>query len=189
EVPITLHPDGRLGRAPHLRTFRDGWRHLRFFLMFSPRWLFLIPGLGLALLGCFGYGLAFPRLTIGRATFDVNTLLVASLAIICGYQSILFGMLTKIFAITEGLLPMGPRMTRMFQLFNLERGLAGGALAIVFGLGLLGAATAQWQAANFGPLDYGHTMRWVIPGVTLTVLGFQTILSSFFFSILGMRRR
>jgi glycosyltransferase involved in cell wall biosynthesis len=182
EIPITLHPDGRKAHPPHLKTFRDGWRSLRFFLLFSPRWLFLVPGLVLIALGFAGYALAMPQVRIGRVTFDVHTLLFASLAIICGYQSIAF-------ALMEGLLPEDARLNRMFKLVNLESGLAVGAIAMVVGLGLLGGAVHQWASVDFGALNYAHTMRWVIPGVTLTALGFQTILSSFFGSLLGMRRR
>jgi glycosyltransferase involved in cell wall biosynthesis len=189
EIPITLHPDGRTAHAPHLKTFRDGWRHLRFFLLFSPRWLFLMPGLGLILAGIVGYALAMPRATVGGITFDVHTLLFASLAIICGYQSIAFALMTKVFAIVEGLLPEDPRLNRFFQLVNLESGLLVGALGMIAGLILLGGAVHQWSSVDFGALNYDHTMRWVIPGVMLTALGFQTILSSFFASLMGMRRR
>ncbi|MEN3331063.1 MAG: hypothetical protein V7641_428 [Blastocatellia bacterium] len=189
EVPITLHPDGRKAHAPHLKTFRDGWRTLRFFLMYSPRWLFLIPGVLLILLGIIGYGLAMPGLTIKRLTFDAHTLLFASLAILCGYQAIAFAVFTKIFAISEGLMPEDPRLTRFFKIINLEKGLIGGSLALVLGLALLLMAVNQWRLSDFGRLDYSHTMRWVIPGATLTALGFQTVLASFLMSILGMRRR
>jgi glycosyltransferase involved in cell wall biosynthesis len=189
EVPITLHPDGRKTRAPHLRTFRDGWRTLRFFLMFSPRYLFLFPGGILIALGLFGYALALPGVTIRGATLDAHTLLFSSLAMICGYQSIVFAVFAKIFAIRERLLPEDARMTRFFTLVTLERGALAGAAAIVFGLVLLSMAIWQWTQADFGRLDYATTMRVVVPGVTLTALGFQTVLSSFFMSILGMSRR
>jgi glycosyltransferase involved in cell wall biosynthesis len=189
EIPITLHPDGRTAHPPHLKTFRDGWRSLRFFLLFSPRWLFLVPGLALIALGVAGYALAMPQMRIGRVTFDVHTLLFASLAIICGYQSIAFALMTKVFAIMEGLLPEDARLNRMFKFVNLESGLAVGALGMAVGLGLLVGAVHQWASVDFGALNYAHTMRWVIPGVMLTALGFQTILSSFFGSLLGMRRR
>jgi glycosyltransferase involved in cell wall biosynthesis len=189
EVPITLHPDGRKAHAPHLKTFRDGWRTLRFFLLYSPRWLFLIPGAALIALGLLGFGLVMPGLRIGHVGFDAHTLLFASLAMICGYQSVLFALFTKLFAISEGLLPADPRMTRLFRIVNLERGVLFGAATTALGLLLLAGAINLWRAAGFGSLDYSRTMRWVIPGVTLTVLGFQTMLSSFFLSILGMRRR
>lgn len=189
EVPIALRPDGRHSHAPHLRTFRDGWRHLRFFLVFSPRWLFLIPGVLLILAGLIGYGLGMPRVRLHGILFDVHTLLFSSLAVICGYQSVLFAVLTKTFAITEGLLPEDARMTRLFRVVNLERGLIVGALATLAGVLLLAGAVNQWRLTHFGDLDYARTMRWVIPGVTLTTLGFQTVLSSFFLSILGMHRR
>jgi glycosyltransferase involved in cell wall biosynthesis len=189
EVPITLHPDGRKSHAPHLRTFRDGWRTLRFFLMYSPGWLFLRPGLALILLGLALYAIALPGLRTHGVTFDAHTLLFASLAVVCGYQSVLFAVFTKAFAVSERLMPPDPRLTRLLQVFQLERGLLGGAAAMVGGLALLAGAINQWWAVRFGNLDYAHTMRWVIPGVTLTLLGFQTILSSFFISILEMKRK
>ncbi|HEY9517493.1 MAG TPA: glycosyltransferase family 2 protein [Gemmatimonadaceae bacterium] len=189
EVPVTLHPDGRRSHAPHLRTFRDGWRTLRFFLMYSPRRLFLAPGLALIAAGLVGYGVALPGVRVRGVAFDVHTLLFASCAIICGFQSVLFAVMTKLFAVSEGLLPEDPRFTRLFTLVNLERGLLAGALAVVFGVVLLAAAVNQWRLSGFGALDYSHTMRWVIPGVLLTTLGVQTVLSSFFLSILGMKRR
>jgi hypothetical protein len=189
EVPVTLHPDGRKSHPPHLRTFRDGWRTLRFFLMYSPRWLFLIPGLLLILLGLIGYAIALPGMTFSGVTFDAHTLLFASLAILCGYQSSLFAIFSTTFAVAEGLLPSDRRLERFFEIVNLERGLMIAILALGAGVALLAAAVNQWRLARFGNLDYAETMRFVIPGVTLTALGFQTILSSFFVSILGLRRR
>ena len=189
EVPITLHPDGRRSHGPHLRTIRDGWRSLRFFLLYSPRWLFLIPGLLLLILGAAGYALALPGVSLGGLRFDAHTLLVASLAILLGYQSILFAILSKTFAVTTGLLPEDPRVERFFEIMDLERGLALGFGSLLVGIGLLAAALLQWRDAGFGDLDYARTMRWVIPGVTLAALGFQTILNGWFVSILGMGRR
>ncbi|MGH8241658.1 MAG: glycosyltransferase family 2 protein, partial [Steroidobacteraceae bacterium] len=126
EVPITLHPDGRQAHAPHLRTFRDGWRTLRFFLLYSPRWLFLIPGVVLVVAGLIGYALAMPAVELMGVTFDAHTLLFASLAIICGYQSILFALFTKVFAISEGLLPPDERVRRVTSKLSLEIGLFAG---------------------------------------------------------------
>jgi hypothetical protein len=189
EVPITLYPDGRKSHAPHLRTFRDGWRTLRLFMMCSPRWLFVIPGALLMLLGAIVYGLALPGLRLGGLAFDAHSLLFASLAILCGYQSILFAIFTKTFAVCEGLMPEDRIMDRFFKLVNLERGLIIASVALLLGLALLLGAVYKWRSVNFGQLDYAHTMRWVIPGATLTALGFQTVLSSFFVSILGMHRR
>jgi glycosyltransferase involved in cell wall biosynthesis len=189
EVPITLHPDGRKAHAPHLKTFRDGWRTLRSFLMYSPRWLFLIPGILLIITGLIGYAMAMPGITIRGLTFDAHTLLFASLAILCGYQSIAFAVFTKIFAISEGLMPEDDRLKRFFKLISLETGLILGTAALILGVILLLAAVDQWRSTDFGRLDYSYTMRWVIPGATLTALGFQTVLSSFLISILGMRRR
>jgi len=189
EVPITLHPDGRKAHAPHLRTFRDGWRTLRFFLMYSPKWLFFMPGLLLVLLGLVGYAVALPGLTVIGVTFDAHTLLFATLAILCGYQSVLFALFSKTFAVSEGLIPADPRLERFFDVVELERGLLTGAALLAAGLLLLIVSINQWRLVNFGRLDYAHTMRLVIPGAALTAIGFQTILSIFFLSILRMRRR
>jgi hypothetical protein len=130
-----------------------------------------------------------PGLRFGGVAFDAHTLLFASLVILCGYQSILFAIFTKTFAVSEGLMPEDPQMARFFKLINLERGLILSVATILVGIILLAAAINQWRLASFGTLDYGQTMRLVVPGVTLTALGFQTMLSSFFVSILGMRRR
>jgi glycosyltransferase involved in cell wall biosynthesis len=189
EVPITLHPDGRKSHAPHLRTFRDGWRTLRLFLMYSPRWLFLLPGMGLVFAGLAGYALALPGVTLGRMTFDAHTLLFASLAMICGYQAMLFAIFTKTFAVNERLLPEDGFYRNFFELVNLERGLLLGGATLIVGLTLLMVALNEWRLVDFGRLDYAQTMRVVVPGFTLTALGFQTVLSSFFVSILGMQRR
>ena len=189
ETPITLHQDGRKAHAPHLKTFRDGWRTLRFFLIFSPRWLFLYPGVALVLLGAVGYGVVLSGIQFHGIRFDAHTLLFASLAVLLGYQSILFAIFAKTFAVNEGLMPENEAMKRFFDVMYLERGLIAGVVSFLAGVGLLVAAVVQWWSVRFGDLDYSHTMRWVIPGVTLTALGFQTILSSFFVSILGMKRR
>lgn len=179
EVPITLHPDGRKAHAPHLKTFRDGWRTLRFFLMCSPKWLFLLPGFLLVLFGFLATALALPRITIGPATFDAHTLLFGSLAFILGYQAIVFAIMTKAFAVGEGIMPEDERLLRFFHVATLERGLLIGGVALVGGLALLAVAIFQWTQAGFGALDYSQTMRWVIPGATLSALGFQTVLFSF----------
>lgn len=189
EVPITLHRDGRTAHPPHLRTFRDGWRTLRFFLICSPRWLFVYPGLLLLALGALGFGVAMPGLTFFGATFDAHTLLFASLALMVGYQAVLFGWLARTLAAREGFLPETKLLGWLREALSLERGLAFGSVALLAGAGLLLAAVAQWQAAGFGRLDYAHTMRWVIPGVTLTALGFQTVLASFFVAVLGWYRK
>ena len=189
EVPITLHPDGRKAHAPHLKTLRDGWRTLRFFLMYSPRWLFLVPGVALMLLGMLGFAVVLPGARIGGVILDAHTLLFAAVAILCGYQSVLFAVFTKTFAMNEGLLPEDRRLRGFFEVVNLERGILLGISTFVVGVALLLAAVNQWRLAGFGDLDYARTMRWVIPGATLTALGFQTVLSGFFVSILGLHRR
>ena len=188
EIPITLHRDGRVLRAPHLRTFRDGWRTLRFFLLYSPRWLFFTPGVFLIALGMAGYLLVLSRTTIRGIHFDAHSLLFFSLFVIMGYQAVFFAVAAWTFATAEGLMPMSKALARWFGRIDLEKGLAAGALSMVTGFVLLGHSVLAWRATGYGDLDYSQTMRWVIPGVTLTALGFQTLLSSFFLSVLGMRR-
>jgi hypothetical protein len=189
EVPICLHPDGRTVHAPHLRTFRDGWRTLRFLLLYCPRWLFLVPGFTLCLLGALGFALALPAAHLFGVTFDAHTLLFSTLAVTCGYQSILFAVMTKEFASGEGLLPRDPRLDRVMTTLSLERVLVLVTVAMAGGIVLLALALNQWRLRNFGHLDYPHTMRLVIPGVLLVALAFQTLLFGFFISILGLRRR
>lgn len=164
EVPVTLHRDGRKAHGPHLRSFRDGWRTLRFFLMYTPRWLFLVPGASLIVLGAIGYGIALPGLEISGVTFDAHTLLFASLFLLCGYQAILFAIFAKTFAVSERLLPPDPKLSRFFELVNLETGLAVGAASMILDVAFLLVAIHQWWAVDFGLLEYAATMRWVIPG-------------------------
>jgi hypothetical protein len=189
EVPTTLSPDGR-SRPPHLRTWRDGWRTLRFFLLYSPRWLFLYPGLGLMLLGTMlgAWLLPAPR-TVASVTFDVHTLLYAAVFVLLGFQAIAFAVFTKLFAISEGLHPPDPTLDKAFRYITLEVGLLAGALLILAGLGVSVYAVGFWQSRHFGPLDYAHTMRLVIPASLFLTLGGQTVFASFFLSVLGLRRR
>jgi glycosyltransferase involved in cell wall biosynthesis len=188
EVPTTLSVDGR-NRRPHLHTWRDGWRHLRFLLLYSPRWLFLYPGLLLMLIGTAvsGWLLVGPRVVDG-ITLDVHTFLYAAIAIVLGYQTVIFAIFTKVFAITEGLLPEDPRLKTLFRYIKLETGILAGALLLASGIGLSIYAFSFWSSTSFGPLDPSRTLRFVIPAVTLIALGLQTVLSSFFLSILGLER-
>ncbi len=189
EVPTTLSPDGR-SRPPHLRSWRDGWRHLRFLLLYSPRWLFLYPGIALMVAGLVtGIWLLPAPQTIGNVTFDVHTLLYAAMAIVIGFQAIVFAAFTKIFAISEHLLPDDPRLHTFSKTLTLENGLVVGMICIL--LGLVGSlyAIGDWGARSFGTLDPVQMLRVVIPSVTLLTLGFQTILASFFLSVLGLKRR
>lgn len=189
EVPTTLAPDGR-SRPPHLRSWRDGWRHLRFMLLYSPRWLFLYPGLLLMAVGLLaGVWLLSGPQTVGDVRLDVHTLLYASLAIVVGFQSALFAAFTKVFAITEGLLPEDQRLSKIFRYATLEVGLVIGALLVLGGLGATVYAVSAWGERSFGDLNPVETLRIVIPAVTLLTLGCQIILSSFFLSILGLKRR
>lgn len=189
EVPTTLSPDGRT-RAPHLRSWRDGWRHLRFLLLYSPRWLFLYPG---ALLMLLGLGtmiwLAPAPRTIAGVTFDVHTLLYAAAAVIIGFQAMLFAVFTKVFAISEGLLPPDKRLEHLFRYVTLEAGLVIALILILAGLGGSAYAYWFWDQLSFGNLDPARTMRIVVPAVTALTVGCQILFSSFFLSILGLTRR
>jgi glycosyltransferase involved in cell wall biosynthesis len=189
EVPVTLSPDGR-SRPPHLRSWRDGWRHLRFLLLYSPRWLFLVPGFTLIVLGgALSILLEFGPSGIGRVTFDVQTLLYAAFAVVIGVQCVQFAFFTKIFAISEGLLPADPTLDKLYKFFTLEAGLAVGAFLIFVGIGGTLWGLEWWRSKGFGPLQPSYTLRVLIPAVTSLALGFQTVFASFFLSVLGLRRR
>jgi glycosyltransferase involved in cell wall biosynthesis len=189
EVPTTLSPDGR-SRPPHLRSWRDGWRHLRFMLLYSPRWLFMYPGLIVMLIGFLVsiWLISGPR-RVGNTTFDVHTLLYSAMAIIIGFQSVIFAIFTKVFAISEGLLPADKRLNKVFRFVTLETGLVFGGILLLGGLAGSLYALGFWESRSFGPLDPSRTLRLVVPAITGLTLGFQIILSSFFLSILGLRRR
>lgn len=189
EVPITLHVDGRTNHPPHLRTWRDGWRTLRFYLLLSPRWLFLWPGIALMAAGTAAFAAGFLNLSIGRAMFDVSTMLFGSLFLSLGFQLALFAVFTKVFAINEDLLPSDFRLVRAFRSINLERGLIVGLLSGGFGAIFLVRAVLDWRAVAYGPLDVSESLRLVIPGVLFVLLGAQTFFASFFLGILGMQKR
>jgi glycosyltransferase involved in cell wall biosynthesis len=186
EVPVTLSPDGR-SRPPHLRTWRDGWRHLRFMLLFSPRWLFLYPGLALFVVSmAIGAWLETGPVYVGQVRFDIHTLLMAGFGCLIGYQLIVFAVFTKVFAMQQGFHPRNATYSTMFRYVRLETGLLVGAL--MFALGVVGTvvAVASWQSVGFGSLNPSTTMREVIPAAVLITLGVQTVFASFFLSILGI---
>jgi glycosyltransferase involved in cell wall biosynthesis len=189
EVPVTLRKDGR-SRPPHLRTWRDGWRHLRFLLMYSPRWLYLWPGLLLVLLGAGLLAWLFPGpRRVGAATLDVHAMLGAAVFVLAGVEAITFAVFAKVFAVTEGLLPEDPRLGRLFRVVTLETGLVASALLLAAGAVLCGLVVKDWADSVFNYLDYSVSMRKMIPGALLLVLGAHGLLSSFFLSVLGLKRR
>ncbi len=189
EVPTTLSPDGRT-RAPHLSTWRDGWRHLRFLMLYSPRWLFLIPGMILMTLGLVaGVALSAGPIRVGEVAFDVDTLVGASAMLAIGFQAVLFALLTKVYAMEEGFLPHDRRVQRIIDSWSLERGLVvGGALALAGLVGLV-ASLVHWQVHSFGQLDPRDSLRLVVPSATALIMSFQMIFASLFVSILAIRRR
>ena len=189
EVPTVLHPDGR-SRAPHLRSWRDGWRHLRFLLMYSPRWLFLYPGFILLGLGILTQLLLLPSpLNIGQVTFDIHTLLLSSCAIILGVQTITFAYLAKQYAIDSGLLPDDTRFNRWIDKISLERALIIGLIMIFAGLILVGYGVFEWHQVGYGSLSSEYMMRILLPAVTLLAVGFQVIIASFFSGILRLKTK
>ena len=189
EVPITLHPDGR-SHPPHLRTFRDGWRSLRFFLMYSPRWLFVYPGLLLMLAGLAGMIWLLPGArTVGDVSIDVHTMLIMGVACIVGYQALWFAAMAKAFAMSQRLLPYDERFSRLLGVFSLEVLLIVGMVLVVGGIGMLVGAFSYWRMQSFGPLDYSVTMRLVIPAAVILSVGAQTVFSSFLSALLNLPRR
>lgn len=191
EVPTTLSPDGR-NRPPHLNSWRDGWRHLRFLLMYSPRWLFLYPGLALIALGLLANALVLPGpLQVGSVIFDVHTLIIAMGAILVGTQIVIFFLLAKQYATKARLLPLSPRYGWFLRIMSLERAVILGSLLLVLGVAGIVGAVVLWKNKSFGVLDYREMMRLVVPSVTLLGLGVQFIMGGFLSSILdlGVRSR
>jgi hypothetical protein len=189
EVPIVLHPDGR-DRPPHLRSFRDGWRHLRFLLLLCPLWLYLIPsglllGVGLSLMAWLTPG---PQ-AVGRVVLDVHTMLLGSLCVILGYQTLWMWACAKIYGWTSGILPAQTFSKGVFEHFYLERGLLFGAALLLTGLGLNGWLVYTWYGSQLGPLEVQTTLRCALWGFTTMVLGVQTIYGSFFVSMMSMGGR
>lgn len=189
ELPITLRRDGRGGDPSHLRTFRDGWRTLRLFLLCSPRWVFFAPGLACFALGGLGSALALRGVNVAGAVLDVHTLLVAGLMMILGWQMLFFGIFAITFSITEGLRPPHPLVTRFYRYFNLEAALVLSGLGLVSGAALVGHVFVNWRAGGYGPLDYPLTLRQVIPGVVLMALSAQMALGSLLVSMIALARK
>jgi hypothetical protein len=188
EVPTTLAKDGR-SRPPHLNTWRDGWRHLRFLLLFSPRWLFFIPGLVLLIVGLgLGAAVALGPVTIGGVSLDVDTLVACGACVDIGFQAVLFWLFTQVYAGSEGFLPTEPKVQRLLGKLSLERGLLTGAAVGLAGLVGLIFSLTYWQGQSFGHLNYEHALRLMVPSVTALVLSCQLILGTFFLSILGIKQ-
>jgi len=186
EVPTTLKKDGR-SRPPHLRSWRDGWRHLRFLLMLSPRWLFVAPGGLLIALGALLMALVLPGpFAVAGVRLDVHTLVVGAALLVLGTQTITFGVLAKQFGVNAGILPDSRGASRLRQVFALERAVVVGLSVFALGLGFLVATVTSWSAAGLGDLDYQVTMRRVVPAVTAMTLGLQLVLSAFMSSVLDL---
>jgi glycosyltransferase involved in cell wall biosynthesis len=185
EVPTTLAKDGR-SRPPHLRTWRDGWRHLRFLLLYSPKWLFLFPGAALMLLGSIVFfSLLGGPMKISGITFDVNTMMYGAAAVLVGFQAVVFAMFAKILGVTQGLLPQNKTLDSLFQWINLEVGVAVGVVLTLVGLAVSAGAVLSWKHTGFGPLEVTHTVRTVSLGILFLTLGVEVFFSSFFFSVIG----
>ena len=192
EVPTVLSKDGRT-RPPHLRPWRDGWRHLRFMLLYSPNWVFLYPGITLMGVGVLIGAVLLPRpLAIGNVVFDIHTILYAMLMVMLGFQSITFALLARVHAVALGLLPSDRLERWASSRLTLESGLVAGFLLILIGLVGTLRTLHVWGEVSFGELSPQHTLRLAIPAVLNLALGCQMVLSSFFLGILGLsveRRR
>lgn len=189
EVPITLHPDGRKAHKQHLRTFRDGWRTLRFFMLLSPRWTFVVPGLVTGIAGLVGCALVFGRISLGGAVFDAHTLLLSVLALLVAAQLGTFAVIAKCFTASERILPADPRVESIAKRMTLERSLWASASLIAAGVAIVGWKSYAWAATGFGELDYSTTMRWIIPAAGSIALGVQTAFGGFMLSVIRMARR
>jgi glycosyltransferase involved in cell wall biosynthesis len=188
EVPTVLSPAGR-SRPPHLRTWRDGWRHLRFLLMYSPKWLFLIPGLILMAIGFVtGILIVMGPFELFDVYFGVNMFLYSTAFIIAGFQAVNFAVFTTTFSIQEGFLPRNTLFDKLYKYINLETGLAMGAIIILIGLGGSFYSIYEWEKADFQNLNQPSILQIAIPSVLCTILGLQIIFSSFFLSILGLNK-
>lgn len=184
EVPTTLSPDGR-DRPPHLRSFRDGWRHLRFLLIYSPTWLFLYPGLALfALGGIISTVLFLGPIQIGYRLIDFHSFIVTGTAMILAINMISFAVITRVYAYYSGLLPTQPEFFPLFKFFNLEKGLGFGFL--VFAAGLATVLGATLFSSDFNAIGFDKSIRWVFGGSLAMIIGGQTILTSFVLSTLGI---
>jgi glycosyltransferase involved in cell wall biosynthesis len=184
EVPTTLKPDGR-SRRPHLRSFRDGWRHLRFLILFSPRWLFLYPGIALLLVGLIVGGILLPGpLQLGSVEIDIHTFLVAAMCVIVGVQSIAFAMIGRRFASRYGFIPASPAYDRVLESLTLERMLLFAVALMVLGIAALLWGFGEWASRGFGALNPSTTMRAMILALTLLVVGFQLLMSAFMSSMI-----
>lgn len=187
QVPIILHPDKRSG-CSHLNTWRDGWRHLKYMLMFSPQWLFFYPGLCLMALGLIGFFILIPGpLKIGHVGFDVNTMLISSGSFICGFQCIMFWITARLFGIRERILPKDPFFEKFSSNFHLETGILCGAGLTIAGIILLLIGLLYWGKHEFGSIPYGTGLRIIIPSVSLITIGVQFVFNSFFISFLCSR--
>ena len=187
EVPTTLSPDGRT-RPPHLRTWRDGWRHLRFLLLYSPRWLFLYPGLAIFLSGLVTMAALLPGPVFLRGIgFDIHTMLYAATATVIGFQSVMFWIFAKIYGIYERIVPPDPWFEDIVRWISVENALAAGVVLLLTGLGLGLHTIGFWSATGFGALQPRDSMRLVIPSATLILLAFHLVYGAFFISILNIR--
>lgn len=188
EVPTILYKDGR-SRPPHLKTWSDGWRHLRFLLLYSPKWLFLQPGIFLMIFGFISsIALIIKPIKICSIVFDVHTLLFCNAFFLIGFQFVVFYGFTKVVTVTQKLLPKSKKYDAFLKIINLEKGLLVGAFFVIAGLGLSFYGLKIWSNQNYGALELRHTLRIIIPAVTTVVVGIQIILFSFFFSILGLKK-
>jgi hypothetical protein len=189
EVPTTLKKDGR-SRPPHLHTWRDGWRHLSFLLMYSPKWLFLYPGLLILALGVLGAFALLPgQVAIGDVHFDIHTFTVACIGALIGIQAISFAVIARKFATAQGLIPPSRRFSGLLNALTLERMLVAAAFIVLFGLGGVIWCVAQWASIGFGGLEYSALLRILVMSLTAIAAGIQVALTGFLCAIIEIPTR
>lgn len=189
EVPITLHKDGRIAHPPHLRTMRDGWRTLRFFLLCSPNWLFFVPGVTSIILGLLAAYLGFTKTQIRGIHFDLNTLLCGCFMVLIGFQSVLFSLMSKTFAINHGILPDEASVTSFFRVFTLEKTLICATFVLICSLLPIVFLSSSWAGSGFGNLEFSMSIRILVTSLTVAMISLQSILFGFFTSMLSLETR
>jgi hypothetical protein len=187
EVPTVLSPAGR-SRRPHLRSWRDGWRHLRFLLMMTPRWLMLYPGVGLIVTGTAAQAaILHAPIIIDGVGFDIHTMLYAAGATVLGVQLVLFSLLARTVGVLKNQLPMSRQLERFLAVFTLERGIVLGLSLGLAGLLLAAYSVGNWASARLGALDPRAVMRVTIPSVTLMLAGAEIFFASFLLGFIDLR--
>ena len=186
EVPITLYKDGR-SRPPHLRTWRDGWRHLRFMLAYAPNWVFFFPGALMSIIGALTVIWLVPGVqVVGNVMLDINTMVIAASVFLLGIQVMLFGILAKQYMTTRGLIPTSARFTKINRVISIEYGLVISLVILAIGIWFVAQVFGVWQSSGFQFLNTQSSARMTLIGGSLMILAGQVGFTSILVSILGL---